>query len=240
MATERAASTGADSTVAEIVELVGGLAHELRNPLSTLMVNLKLLAEDLDDMSVQPEAARRRGLLKVDILRREAERLQQLFDEFLRLAGPCPLRCSPLDLNTPIARLVEFLSPLMNEHGVRVTVESEGPVVCMVDEMLLSQALLNVALNAQQAMPEGGELNIAVCRRGLEAVIEISDSGVGIADSEKDRIFRPFFSTKPGGTGLGLPITRRVIEEHGGTVSFESQVGRGTRFTIRLPLHEGA
>jgi len=215
---------------------VGGLAHELRNPLSTVMVNLKLLAEDLQDLSVNPEDARRRGLLKVDVLRREAERLQQLLDEFLRLAGPCPLRLATIDLHEVIGRLVTFLGPLMTSRQVRVLVERDTtPLHCDADESLLSRALLNITLNAEQSMSNGGTLRIRLKPDGDDAVIEIQDEGVGISHSDRDRIFRPFYSTRPGGTGLGLPITKRIIEEHGGTLTFESEPGKGTTFFVRLP-----
>ncbi len=221
----------------QIAELAGGLAHELRNPLSTMMINLKLLAEDLQNLEAHPRDTRRRALLKVDIVRREAERLQVLFDEFLNLTAPCALDRKPTDLNAVVARLVEFCEPLLKSHQVAVqVVEGVRPLIADVDEKLLSQGLLNLTINAQQAMPEGGLLTITTSRDGDRAVIAVADTGVGIAEADRDRILRPFFSTKPRGTGLGLSITRRIIEDHGGTLTFVSAVGKGTTFTIRLPL----
>jgi two-component system sensor histidine kinase HydH len=234
----RASPTEAQRAIAEIAELAGGLAHELRNPLSTMMINLKLLAEDLSDTDASPEDVRRRALLKVDTLRREAERLQSLFDDFLNLTGPCRLQRAKTDLNAVVARLIEFFEPLAHSEGIEVrTVGTQNPLVCPVDEKLLSQALLNIVVNAQQAMPEGGELTLTTAVEGDQAVLTVSDTGVGIAQSDRERILRPFFSTKASGNGLGLSLTRRVIQEHGGTLSFESELGRGTTFTIRLPLH---
>ncbi len=254
--------------MAELTELAGGLAHELRNPLSTMMVNLKLLSEDLRDERARPEDARRRALLKIDTLRREAGRLQALFDEFLRLAGPCSLHLTEVDLRQIVSRLVEFLEPTLHANKVEVTVNApDEPVICHVDEKLLSQALLNLALNGQQAMPNGGTLRITVSvdsepnsnrggrnpaqvqpegcpadsipsrnvARESFATIHIADDGVGISEADRDLIMRPFFSTKVGGTGLGLPLTRRIIEEHGGTLTFTSAPGEGTTFTARLP-----
>ena len=224
-------------TIAELAELAGGLAHELRNPLSTMMINLKLLAETLRDSSAHVEDVRRRALLKVDVLRREAERLQCLFDEFLNLTGPCRLQREPVDLNAIVTRLVNFFEPLATSAGIVLeVVGTDGPLRCVVDEKLLSQALLNVVVNAQEAMPEGGSLRITVEQDGHEAVIAVSDTGVGIAEEDRERLLRPFFSTKAGGTGLGLSVTRRLIREHGGTLDFESKLGEGTTFRIRLPL----
>ncbi len=223
--------------IVEISELAGGLAHELRNPLSTMMINLKLLAEDLGDDEANPDDVRRRGLLKVEVLRRQAERLQSLFDEFLNLTGPCRLQRSATDLNTVVDRLVEFIDPLARSNNITLQVSRPAePLICPVDEQLLSQALLNAVVNAQEAMPEGGTLGIRVRRDGDNAVICVSDTGGGIAEEDRERILRPFFSTKATGTGLGLSITRRIAEEHGGSLDFDSKPGEGTEFRIRLPL----
>ncbi len=221
--------------VSELAELAGGLAHELRNPLSTIMINLKLLAEQLQDEQVSSSDLRRRAMIKVEALRREAERLQALFDDFLRLAGPVRLQATDIDLNTVVDRLVEFCSPLARGRGIEVVVFAARPLACRADEKLLSQALLNLVINAQDAMPQGGTLTITTDGDETHARIRVADTGVGIAPEARDRIMRPFFSTKESGTGLGLSITRRIIEAHGGTLTFDSAVGHGTTFTISLP-----
>lgn len=229
-------TVAAQRAVLEIAELAGGLAHELRNPLSTMMINLKLLSEDLGDSFADFNDTRRRALLKVDVLRREAERLQALFDEFLSLAGPYSLHRTRLDLNDIVARLVEFCEPMMNAHGIKLQhIAKTRPLPCDLDEKLISRALLNLAINARQAMPSGGELTITTESDDRAVVLHLRDTGVGIADADRARIFRPFFSTKPNGTGLGLSITQRIIHEHGGTLTFASTAGQGTTFAIRLP-----
>lgn len=222
--------------VAELTELAGGLAHELRNPLSTVMLNLQLLAEDLQDGQARPEDVRRRALLRVNLLRREAERLQGLFDEFLRLAGTWSLQATTIDVRAIIHRLVEFLEPLLHAHKINIALDMpDAPVTCAADEKLLSQALLNLAINAQQAMPDGGTLHVRIRAEPPCITIAVADTGVGIPAHDFDRILRPFYSTKSGGTGLGLPLTKRIIEEHGGELTFSSHVGKGTEFVIRLP-----
>lgn len=226
--------------VAELAELAGGLAHELRNPLSTIMINLKLLAEQLRDEETTCADLRRRALTKVYALQREAERLQALFDDFLRLAGPVRVQATEMDLNAVVDRLVEFCSPLARSRGIAIDVQTaQRPLLCPADEKLLSQALLNLVINAQDAMPHGGPLTISTDGDTNHATIQVADTGVGIAPTVHDRIMRPFFSTKETGTGLGLSITRRIIEAHGGTLTFESEVGRGTTFTIALPRARG-
>lgn len=230
-----------DPRVAELSEMAGGLAHELRNPLSTLMVNLKLLAENLTELSDDVEDVRRRSLLKVEAIRREAERLQHLLDEFLRLAGGVRLDPQRVDLNQTVERLVQFFAPQADAVGVRLHAVCIGePLECMLDERAIEQALLNVLINAQQAMPDGGEIMIRTRSAGRgSAEVEVTDTGCGVPPEVIDKVFRPFYSTKANGTGLGLSITQRIISEHGGRIEIHSEPGRGTCFTIRLPLAEG-
>ncbi len=240
-----ASPTGSESPdpqrlVVELAELAGGLAHELRNPLSTMMVNLKLLAEDLNDLRAHPEDTRRRGLLKVDVLLREAERLQRLFDKFLSVAGPYQLEWTEVDVNEIVERLLAFFEPSAAEQTIVVKKSLRvEPISCRVDATLLRQALLNLLINAQQAMPDGGEIGVSTVVSGDEVLITVSDTGMGIADEDRQRILRPFFSTKAGGGGLGLSITQRIVQEHGGSIGYESRRGEGTSFTIRLPVVSG-
>lgn len=224
-------------TVVEMAELAGGLAHELRNPLSTMMVNLKLLAEDLQDKNASFDDVRRRGLLKVDILRREAARLQSLFDDFLNLASPYKLERAPCDLNKVVARLAEFFEPMLHSHSVELVVSMPAePVLVDGDEKLLRQALLNLVVNAQEAMPQGGTVTLSTCKEAGMGVIHVADTGLGISPKDIERIMRPFYSTKPKGSGLGLSITRRIIQEHAGELTFAAIEPKGTKFSIRIPL----
>ncbi len=222
--------------MAELTALAGGLAHELRNPLSTIMIHLKLLAEDLRDDTAHVDDVRRRALLKVDALHREAERLQGLFDEFLALMGPCQPQWEVIDLRHLVNRLVEFFAPLAHSKGITVHVAGDGaPVRVSADDKLLSQALLNLMINAQEAMPQGGTLTLRLTSHADSATVSVEDTGVGIAPEDQERIFRPFYSTKGRGTGLGLSITQRIVEAHHGTLALESRPGEGATFHIRLP-----
>lgn len=224
------------ATVAEISGLAGGLAHELRNPLSTVMVNLKLLAEDLQDQDADPQDVRRRALLKVDVLRGEAQRLQNLFDDFLNLTGPCRVDKKNIDINTIMQKMVTFFEPLAHNHRIQLQLElAASPLMCQVDDELLSQALLNIVVNAQQAMPEGGQITIAIKDCGDHIELSVTDNGVGIAPEDQERILKPFYSTKRSGTGLGLSITHRLIQAQGGKLEFTTELGKGTTFTISLP-----
>ncbi len=223
-------------TIHEMSELAGGLAHELRNPLSTMMVNLKLLAEDLQDSDIDITDLRRRSLLKVETLRREAERLQSLFDDFLRLVGPSEVTPRETDLSQVVRRLLEFFEPLALNLGITVSVKgADQPQIAVADENLLSQALFNIVINAQQALPQGGVIEIELSQTDEASIISVRDDGVGMTKEDRERIFKPFFSTKKSGTGLGLSMTQRIVRDHGGLLDVISQPGVGTTFTMTLP-----
>lgn len=224
-----------DPRVGELSELAGGLAHELRNPLSTIMVNLQLLSEDL--RNADPDEVRR-ARLKVDLVRHEAQRLKDLLDDFLQLAGPCGLERERVDLNCILEHLAEFFTPQAGRAGVRLRVDcSESPLECLIDRRLMEQALLNLLINAQEAMSDGGEIMMRAWNDGGgRAAVEVADTGPGIPPEARDRVFRAFFSTKARGTGLGLPTTQRIIREHRGSLDLHTEPGRGSQFVIRLPL----
>ncbi len=220
---------------AELAELAGGLAHEIRNPLSTMRLNLDLLVEDFKS----PETNRdRRALKKIERVRGETRRLEALLEDFLRFIRVRDLQRRPTDLNALVDELRDFFEPLAASQGVvlRVSFDPELPPVPLDAEMFRQQALFNLIRNAQNAMPDGGDLILTTRREGHRVVVEITDTGCGIAAEAQPRIFEAFFSTRPGGTGLGLPTARRVVEVHGGTISVESEPGKGSKFTITLPL----
>lgn len=215
--------------------LAGGLAHEIRNPLSTMKVNLQLLRDDLAKEGVAERSARR-----VDVLEQAVRRLESIVDDFLNYARGFELEPAPTDLNRLVAEVVVFVEPEAQRHGVslRTAYDPELPPAA-VDKRYLQQALLNLLLNARQAIEAAGktgEIFITTKRVGEQAVVVVTDTGPGIPDEVLPRIFDVYFSTKKGGTGLGLPTTKRIVEEHGGKLKVETAVGKGTSFTIQLPL----
>ncbi len=277
--------------LAELGSMTGGLAHEIKNPLSTLGLNAQLIAEAVDELpDDQPVKARLRS--RTGALRRESERLRGILQDFLDYAGNVRLDKRPLDIREVLIEMVDFLTPEAQRAGVRLRLDApEQPLVVLADERLLKQALLNLLLNAVQAVggpvpmhpqgtatqpaPSKGEVILrarpqpvsAQSARGQSArgqsaraqasrvqsaraqsklgnlpsgtnpgvIIDVIDTGPGIAPDNIDKVFRPYFTTKAGGTGLGLPTTRRYIEEHGGTIALQSTPGLGTQFSITLP-----
>jgi two-component system, NtrC family, sensor histidine kinase HydH len=223
---------------AEISQLAGGLAHEIRNPLSTLSLNLDLLLEDFQN----PETARdRRVLQRLERLRPEVHRLHGILESFLRFARVQDLKLEPTDLNTIIDEMRDFYEPHAGTKGIviRTTFARDLPSV-QLDRELFKQALLNLVLNAEHAMPKGGELILTTRRQGRWVQLDVVDTGVGMDPEVRARIFDAFFSTRASGSGLGLPTTRKIIEAHGGAIDVQSDLGKGSQFSVRLPVHEGA
>ena len=218
----------------ELAELAGGFIHEIKNHLSTLGLNLQLLGEDFQEPQNQRE---RRALERVQRLQKECQRLVDVSNDFLRFARIIDLQLEPADLAALVEDLVVFFGPMAvtDKIDIKCYFPSDLPPVAL-DRDMFKQALLNLLLNAQQAMLTGGELTIQAAREGHTVVLDLIDTGKGMAPEVAAKAFRPFFSTRDGGTGLGLPTTRKIVQAHGGTIEVQSEVGRGTKFTIRLPI----
>lgn len=218
---------------AETAELAAGFIHEIKNHLGTLSLNLQLLAEDFATAETPRE---RRALDRVGRLSAECRKLVDLSNDFLRFARLRELRRRPTDLDAVVTRMIDFLGPTAKQKGIELNWFPAPDLPPLnVDADLLEQALLNLMLNAEQAMPEGGALTLIGRAAAGGAVLEVIDTGTGIPAEELPKLFRPFHTTKPDGSGLGLATARKVIAAHGGTISVQSAPGRGTKFTIALP-----
>jgi signal transduction histidine kinase len=218
----------------ELSHLVNGLAHEIKNPLSTVRLNLRLLNEDLarfDD--AEHDRIRRRLQMVAD----EAQRVEDTLRDFLRFAGKVELSLEQADVVDILDELQEFFAPQASASNVVLrTSLPDHPVICRLDVGLIKQALLNLMLNATQAMSaSGGELLLRVTEDNGSANIEVTDTGPGIPADDLDHIFDAYWSTKPDGSGLGLPTVRRIVREHGGRLTVDSEPGKGTRFVMSLP-----
>ena len=213
--------------------MAGSFIHEIKNHLSTLGLNIQLLAEDFQQPQNQRE---RRALERISRLQSECQRLVDVSNDFLRFARVKDLELAPANLAGVVAELVDFFMPMARQSGIDIKSYLPGDLPpVLLNKDLFRQALLNLMLNAQQAMPEGGELTIQAAREPEGVCLSLIDTGKGMTPDAAGRAFRPFFSTKPGGTGLGLATTRKIVEAHGGTIALQSEVGRGTKISITLP-----
>ena len=220
--------------LAELGTLTGGLAHELKNPLSTIQLNLQLLGEDLPQ-----EAAYIRLRNRLATVQKETSRLRDTLDDFLRFAGRMELQKKPVELAGMLEELVDFYSPQAQLQRVFLRLNrTGGAIVAPIDERLLKQAILNLMINALQAMPEtGGEIILSARQEDGSAIIDIIDTGRGMNADTVQRIFDAYYSTKSGGTGLGLAIAQRIVHEHGGSIQVTSEVGKGSKFSITVPMN---
>ena len=174
---------------------------------------------------------------RLNTVGREAARLRDILDDFLRYAGHLELRLENVDLNNLLEELADFFAPQAQLNKVQLRVKPHiGPLVVKADPRLIKQAVLNLMLNAQQAMHGGGELILSATAGDKQAVIDVIDTGPGIPADMQEKIFQAYYSTKKGGTGLGLAMARRIVEVHRGEILIRSEVGKGTDFSIRLPV----
>lgn len=218
---------------AEIAQLAGGLAHEVRNPLSTIRMNLDLLAEEIEDSS---DPRLRRMVTKLDRIRRECLHLEEILTAFLQFARAGELQLEAADLSAIVREFIELYGPQAQQHAIVVSphLAADLPSV-RVDPRLIRQVLMNLTLNSQQAMPQGGQLVFQTYAKDDRVCLEIIDTGQGISETARSKLFQVFFSTKPAGSGLGLPTVRKIVTAHGGTVTCDSEVGKGTRFVLSFP-----
>ena len=222
--------------MAAIGEFAAHVSHEIRNPLTSLKLNLQGLERDVKSGHHPSDSAR-----PVEICLREIHRLDEVAAGVLNLGRPRSVEKEPCSVHSLLDDALDVMGAQLGEQNVTVERDFEGELDSLSGNAeALKAAFLNLLLNAAEAMPDGGKLRIAtrgpMPRGGLE--IRIADDGAGIPPEVREQVFRPFFSTKSGGTGLGLPLALRTFEEHGGklTIAPEPRAGRGTEFVIDLPL----
>jgi two-component system sensor histidine kinase HydH len=215
--------------------LLARLAHEIRNPLSSLHIHVQLLEEDVtrNQPGLKPGLAGR-----FEIIHGELNRLETIVKQFVSLSGPAMLHLEEIDLGAVTANVCALLGPEAASRGVSLQNEGERGVRLRADPAQLTQALVNLVINAIQAMQSGGTVTLrmsADSNRGL-AVLEVQDTGPGVPPDRQSAIFEPFFTTKPEGSGLGLWIVQQIVTAHRGRIRVENAPAKGALFTIELPL----
>lgn len=226
---------------AELGAMTAGLAHEIKNPLSTIGLNAQLLSESIRESAIDDDE-KSRLVRRINTVEREIERLRSILSDFLEYAGNVHVELRTLDINILVDELVDFFLPQAEQANVRLRpVLCPHPLLAQVDPVPFKQATLNLMLNAVQAMKNAPKDLIIRTEKGTDpdgspiALIHVIDTGPGIDDATRERLFQPYFTTKSGGSGLGLPMARRLIEAHNGRIDIHSEVGRGSDFTIILP-----
>ena len=220
--------------LAYVGTLASGLAHEIRNPLNAMNMNLQMLEEEIGT-SATPADAEAQSLLSST--KGEVRRLESLVNDFLAYARPSPPRFTQGDLNRTVSEVVRFLSAELQQRGIAIETTLHEPLSAVeMDEGQIRQALLNILINAKDILTHGGRIEVSTAVGGAgEAIVRIRDNGPGVPPELRRKIFEVFYSTRGGGTGLGLPIAQKILETHGGWIDLESEVGRGTAFILHLP-----
>jgi signal transduction histidine kinase len=239
--------------LAALGRLSAGVAHEVKNPLNAMMIHLELLRQQFVSpapaigrhvaqsagsgaTAVAPGVDSADAIQHVDVIAAEIRRLDQVVQGFLKFSRPEDLRLQPVRVSTLFDEVVPILRPEAERSGVQVVVESDGAPDVNGDPAMLRQAFLNLALNACQAMPNGGTLRIgSEAARGRQVAITFTDTGVGIKPEHLQRIFDLYYTTKEKGSGIGLSMVYRTIQMHDGEVEVQSTPGKGTTFRLLVP-----
>lgn len=225
--------------LATIGELAAGVAHEIRNPLAGIAGAIEIISKDF------PQNHPDREIL--DDLRQEVRRIEKVLSDLLTYARPKPPQFGVADLKDTVARTLQFARQQIGSKIVEFSIQIPSPLPRFsMDAEQLHQVLLNLVLNGIQALGQEGKITIqarVLPGKGAPSQpsyveISVSDTGAGISRDHLEKIFRPFYTTKRGGTGLGLSLCRRIISQHGGTLAVESEVNKGSRFIVRLPMRE--
>jgi len=217
-----------------IGRLTSGVAHEVKNPINAIVVHLEVLRQKMKE--IDPDTRRH-----VDVISSEIQRLDRVVQTLVDFTRPVELRLNDMDMRKLVEDVVSLASPAAEKHNVLIEREAAPDLLPVrIDADLVKQALLNIVLNGVQAMPDGGTLRLTVKRDGDNALISVRDQGAGIPENIRDKIFNLYFTTKTGGSGIGLAMAYRVVQLHHGSVEFTSIIDHGTTFFLRFPLAEAA
>ena len=217
--------------LAALGRLTSGVAHEVKNPLNAMMIHLDLLKEKLDAPTPEVEQS-------LEVIGSEIRRLDRVVQGFLRFMRPQEMVFKTVDLNALLQSLGALLEVEWQAQGIRLAFDLDAGLPPVgADEELLRQAFLNILQNAGQAMPGGVTVTLRTARDGHDhARAEIADTGAGIAPEDLDKVFKLYYTTKPDGSGIGLSVVFRIVQLHDGSIDVQSEPGRGTTVTVRLPL----
>ena len=222
-------------SLASLTTLAAGVAHEIKNPLGSMGIHLQLIQKKMG--GEDPRGPADHLLPPRACSSEEVDRLNRIVVDFLFAVKPMDTHLEDGDINAVIQELLEFVRPELDQAGVRIESRLSPAVPLLrIDARFIKQALLNLIKNAVAAMPEGGTLTVSTERADNDALVRVSDTGAGIPEEIMDKIFEPYFTTKPFGTGLGLTIVFKIVKEHFGDISVASRVGEGTTFTLPLPV----
>jgi two-component system sensor histidine kinase HydH len=219
--------------LAALGQLAAGIAHEIRNPLTSINILIHSLRQNISSGESRSEDFK--------VIEEEIHRINEIVDQFLRFAKPAPPHLERTEVTSIFEEILQLLRPQMEKLRISVEKDFRPVPLITIDNEQMKQVILNLLMNSIQAMPEGGQFRLEgeVSKDGQWVELSIRDSGVGIPPEDMDKLFDPFFSTKEGGIGLGLSIAHRIIDQHHGKIEVTSNPNEGTIFTVYLPIDQG-
>jgi len=222
-------------------EMAAVLAHEIKNPMNSIIINMEVLKGAVQDMASKTQAANSEKVLRYfEIINDEIRRLDKVIKGFLDLAAPPQPTKVLFSLNQLLQKTAEFIKEEFSKKGISFDYRLQEDLPRLLGSSdQIRQALLNLLINSSQAMPDGGSIILETGYNEKTLYLKVQDSGGGIPESIKAKVFSPYFTTKEKGSGLGLAIVRRIVREHGGYVELQSEVGKGSTFQIVF-LRSGA
>lgn len=226
--------------IESLATLTAGIAHEIKNPLNALSIHAQLVQRSLNAADAIPQNPQELERIRqsTEIILEEIRRLNRIVNQFITSVRPFKLQLKYCDINTLIEEIVETIRPDTEKQRIIISLALEQEIdPIIIDEYLMRQALLNIIINAMESVKPGhGKIEIKTLASEQSLFISIKDNGKGMNEEELHRMFEPYFTTKEYGTGLGLFIVYRVVQEHHGEINIQSEPGKGTTFTIQLPL----
>jgi two-component system, sporulation sensor kinase E len=218
-----------------LVTLAAGLAHEIGNPLNSLAIHMQLMEREIQHL---PKKSGRKLLETLEIAKAEIKRLDEIVRRFLGAIRPQQPDYTKTNINSIVESVLDFMYFEISGQDIAIEKQYDSRIPpVLLDEAQIRQAFFNIVKNAIQAMPRGGVLHVATALRDSHAEVQFSDNGVGIAKDKLPKVFNPYYTTKEGGSGLGLMIVYKIIKDHAGSVELTSEDGKGTTVSVRLPLH---
>jgi signal transduction histidine kinase len=220
-------------------QMAAQVAHEVRNPLGSITLNLDLIRKEIDRLADGNGHSPNEGRALIKDMREEVCRIGRVIEDYLQFARLPKLQRQPLALNGFLDQKLAFLRTELERANVKLHTQFDpAPTTINADADQLWQAMLNLIRNSCEAMPGGGELTIGTRRDGGQALLLVNDNGTGMTEEQRQQVFAPFFTTKEGGIGLGMALVHQIVAEHGGYLECQSTRGQGSTFTIFLPLVE--
>jgi len=224
-------------TLSTLGAFTAELAHEIKNPLNAMHIQMALLEREIRDISRVGEKTKKELLDTVSVVQKELIRLSGFVEECLHFSKTGELNKSHVDIHEILNEIVSLLTPQAQLNGIQVKLEVHSVLPKIkVDRDKIKQAILNIMINGVEAMPDGGTLRVGAKRNENEILVSCQDTGSGIPDEIKDKIFDLFYTTKDGGTGIGLSFAQNIIQAHGGVIRLE-QTHKGSKFVIAIPIN---